>query len=46
MVMPEISALYPAGSYGFTRKVSGYIVPPNSEHVYDDESLVVLWYWC
>jgi hypothetical protein len=31
----------PAGIYGYTRKVSGYIVPPNAEHVYDDEDLVI-----
>jgi len=28
-------------SDGFTRKVSGYIVPPNAEHVYDDEDYVI-----
>jgi hypothetical protein len=31
----------PAAIYGYARKVSGYIVPPNSEHVYDDEDLVI-----
>jgi hypothetical protein len=27
--------------FGYSRTVKGYIVPPNSEHVWDDESLVI-----
>jgi hypothetical protein len=34
-------AYYGAGSGIRATKVSGYIVPPNSEHVYDDEDLVI-----
>jgi hypothetical protein len=26
---------------GFSRRVSGYVITPNSEHVYDDEGLVI-----
>jgi hypothetical protein len=30
----------PASMYGYTRKVGGYVVPPNAEQGYDDESIV------
>lgn len=29
-----------ASAYGYSRKVSGYVVPPNAEQGYDDESIV------
>jgi hypothetical protein len=37
----EAVANNPGGQNGFARKVTGYVVPPNSEHVYDDEDLII-----
>jgi hypothetical protein len=36
----EAVAYGPAAKYGYSRKVSGYVIPPNAEHGYDDESIV------
>ena len=39
--MPGTAAGTGVAADGFSRKVSGYVVPPNSEHVYDDEDLII-----
>jgi hypothetical protein len=38
--LPGVTVAYGAAD-GYSRKVSGYIVPPNAEHVYDDEDFIL-----
>ena len=38
--MPGTTVAFGATN-GYSRKVSGYVVPPNSEHVWDDEDFII-----